>query len=166
MSSFFDAYPSFAANARAPIQQEFRRLARHMSWTKHKYRRKQAACYAAELAAHWDDESEGNHDSRLRCWQSLCEELGVEAGTSIKRCKTVRDSSNTSNTATDASQALRRIHVNIIDLMDSRRMGTTVRTFRTANQMMAYTRQTGKIAPLHVVKGDGFVSTLLKEIRG
>lgn len=59
---------------------------------------------------------------------------------------------------------LKQIHVNILDLIDARRAGTRVRTFRSAGEMMRYTRDSGKIMPIWVVKEDRFLSALLKKL--
>lgn len=99
ISPFFASYPTFTPNPTAPIQREYHRLACQMHWSKKVYKRNRAACYSAELASHWEDlcGDEGGYegyDTKLECWQSLCEELGVlgKQG-SITRCREVCTSS-------------------------------------------------------------------------
>ncbi|KAF1346895.1 hypothetical protein BDV97DRAFT_391798 [Delphinella strobiligena] len=154
--TFFDAFLTFNHNARAPIQHEFHRLAGHMHWNKNQYKPYRAQCYVQELAAYWD-----NLDySTLGCWQELCEELGVSVVPgSISGCKKrdLHTRSVGSNTSLHTCGC-------ILDLIDARRAGTRVRTFGSAGEMMRYTRESGKIMPISVVKEDRFLSALLKKL--
>ena len=61
-------------------------------------------------------------------------------------------------------KALRRAHVNIVDLIDSRRAGTPVRRFATCAALRGYTVNTGRVFSKEVAKQEGFVKVLLREI--
>ena len=58
-------------------------------------------------------------------------------------------------------QALHKVHVNIIDLIDSRRQGTQVKVFATTQKLVSYTQATGKIFPKTKAKEDGLLKVLL-----
>ena len=61
-------------------------------------------------------------------------------------------------------QALHNVHVNIIDLIDSRRQGTKVQVFATRQKLVSYTRATAKIFPKKKAKENALLKILLREI--
>ena len=63
-------------------------------------------------------------------------------------------------------QALKtRVHVNMWDLIDSRRVGTDVKLFKTHTALAAYTLKTRKFFPLYIAKGNEISKSLLRPIR-
>jgi hypothetical protein len=58
---------------------------------------------------------------------------------------------------------LRKIHVNLVDLMNTRRTDTKVKVFDTEQQLRLYTKKTRKFYPLEDAKGD-VVEVLLRRI--
>lgn len=56
------------------------------------------------------------------------------------------------------------MHVNIFDLIDSRRTGATVQRFPNQAALKKYTRETQKIFPKQAAKADGFLKELLRKI--
>lgn len=63
-----------------------------------------------------------------------------------------------------AAKALKKTHVNIVDLIDCRRAGTAVRRFPTFAALRTYTVNTGKVFPKDAAKQEGFIKALLREI--
>lgn len=64
---------------------------------------------------------------------------------------------------TAIEQALNRIHVNIIDLIDSRRTGREVRVFNSLAALRNYTmHRSGKRVPLYLAKEDEFLKVFLR----
>ena len=61
-------------------------------------------------------------------------------------------------------QALSNIHVNIIDLLDSRRQGTPVKLFKTRQKLVSYTVKTEKIFPKNKAKENVLLKVFLREI--
>ena len=57
-----------------------------------------------------------------------------------------------------------KVHVNLIDLMDSRRQGTEVRVFNSYQQLVKYTRSSKKYFPRDEAKEEGLVRILLRRI--
>lgn len=111
----------------------------------------------------------GRDLSNLQNWQRLCEEVGLtgvkEMFTSIKKCKMVsfllffqkRD-------CVDRVQALSKVYVNLVDLLDCRRIGTKVKTFRSVGELSAYTKRTDKVFSRVVVKRDKLLKVLLRAL--
>ena len=61
-------------------------------------------------------------------------------------------------------QALHNVHVNIIDLLDSRRQGTQVKVFATRQKLVSYTQATGKIFPKQKAKENVLIKIFLRSI--
>ncbi|KAL2127115.1 hypothetical protein VTI74DRAFT_11315 [Chaetomium olivicolor] len=82
-------------------------------------------------------------------WQRLCHDIGLEGTfTSITQCR----------------KALRRVHVNIYDLLDAVKQGRQPRRFANAQQLATYTVNSGKIYPKRYVKEMGPVKALMRQI--
>lgn len=61
-------------------------------------------------------------------------------------------------------QALQKVHVNIIDLLDSRRQGTQVKVFATRQKLVSYTQATEKTFPKQKAKESVLIKILLRSI--
>ena len=61
-------------------------------------------------------------------------------------------------------QALHNVHVNIIDLLDSRRQRTQVQVFATRQKLVSYTWATAKIFPKKKAKENVLLKILLREV--
>ncbi|KAI4229585.1 MAG: hypothetical protein L6R36_000743 [Xanthoria steineri] len=148
-SEFFDRYPHFQQDPSAPINEEFKRLASIEGWNKKsiEWRIHRRECLEAEFEVHLG----GIDLSRdLAVWHGLCQELGVSVAqlTSIKKCKT----------------ALRRVHVNLMDLIDARRAQQMPRLFPSEAKLAKYTRDHARYFPLAKAKEDSLKKILLKNI--
>ncbi|KAI0355124.1 hypothetical protein OH77DRAFT_1403657 [Trametes cingulata] len=122
---------NFDRDPTASLEDEFRRFAHANGWGKKsaRYKRERRNFYASavieDFTSFW-----GSSDSRLQAWQELCRHLGLTTiPTSIRGCK----------------KALKPIHVNLIDLVDSKRQNTTPEIFPSEDALAAYIRRTGKI---------------------
>lgn len=62
-------------------------------------------------------------------------------------------------------KALKKTHVNLVDLIDCRRAGTAVRRFPTFSALRNYTVNTDRVFPKEVAKEDGFLKALLRSFR-
>ncbi|KAL8749954.1 MAG: hypothetical protein Q9184_006604 [Pyrenodesmia sp. 2 TL-2023] len=149
-SSFFDRYPSFHQDHRAPILDEFRRLANQQCWFKKqhvwKWEKHRKECLREEFMFHFGSIEAGN---KLAGWQGLCQELGVTGNiSSIAKCK----------------KALKRVHVNILDFIDDRRAGNNVETYRSAKALADHTKAHGRYFPKDSTTGESLMKILLKQI--
>ncbi|KAL6714587.1 hypothetical protein ACLMJK_008012 [Lecanora helva] len=148
-ASYFARFPNFIPDARLSLLVEFDRLATFQGWIENGWK------YGKErrlfLLAHYNEHLGGVEQSKyLRDWQALCTELGVKPmPESINKCK------NTLST---------KVHVNLIDLIESRRSGIRVRTFKSRGALHDHTIAKGKYFPLDVAKKNGLVKILLREM--
>ncbi|KAI4093383.1 MAG: hypothetical protein LQ344_002971 [Seirophora lacunosa] len=148
-SSFFDQFPNFRQRHNAPILDEFRRLAQQQGWKRRtwQFNVNRRECLQAEYEYQFGSIEAGN---KLAAWQGLCAELGLSANIpSIVKCK----------------KALRRVHVNILDLIDDRRAGRQIETFDSAQALADYTNEHKRYFPLEDAKADSLIKILLKQIR-
>ncbi|KAI0648426.1 hypothetical protein C8Q79DRAFT_906310 [Trametes meyenii] len=137
--------PLFQRNLTAPLETEFLRLATQRGWDPDsaRYRNERFRFYGnavlQDFTKHW-----GDNDSRLEAWQALCRHLGKNGVyTSITQCK----------------KALKHVHVNLIDLVNSKNSACKLQIFKSASELAAYTRETTKIFP----KGRAKANPLLKQ---
>ncbi|KAF3396045.1 hypothetical protein F1880_006643 [Penicillium rolfsii] len=117
-----------------------------MAWKKgsKKYRREWSLFLSSEFNFHY-----ASHATKLENWQALCVELGIRHSIeSISKCRKV----------------LSNIHVNLVDLVNSRRTGQKVKHFPNVATLRNYTRDTNKIFPKSAAKEDGFLKALLRVI--
>ncbi|KAL2825330.1 hypothetical protein BDW59DRAFT_161807 [Aspergillus cavernicola] len=143
--TFFSRFPGFQPDQSRSATEEFSRLAYHMNWNtgSKTYKREFVNFASAEFVYHFDI---GN---RLQNYQALCQELRLEGYfASITQCR----------------KALTKAHVNLFDLIDSRRTGAIVRKFPSQIALQEYTRDTQKIFPKRAAKEDGFLKDLLRRI--
>ncbi|PLB47849.1 hypothetical protein P170DRAFT_359792 [Aspergillus steynii IBT 23096] len=142
---FFSRFPGFQPNPSLSASEEFSRLAHYRNWTTGSKRyRKELVKFASTEFGHYYDI--GN---KLQNYQALCQELRVEGPlTSVTQCR----------------KALAKVHVNIFDLIDSRRTGAIVQKFPNNAALKKYTKDTQKIFPKQAAKADGFLKELLRRI--
>ena len=62
------------------------------------------------------------------------------------------------------TQALKNVHVNVVDLIDSRRKGKKVKVWPSYAALQDYTFHHKKFFPKHIAKEDGPLRCLLREI--
>ncbi|KAJ5215245.1 uncharacterized protein N7498_001652, partial [Penicillium cinerascens] len=100
--------------------------------------------FASEFNIHY-----GSNATKLENWQVLCFELGIcHSIESISKCR----------------KALGSVHVNLVNLVDSRRTGQKVEQFPSVAALRKYTREMNKIFPRSAAKEDGFLKALLRVI--
>ncbi|MCJ1428354.1 hypothetical protein MMC29_006263 [Sticta canariensis] len=145
--SYFAAYPDFIPDPHLPLLRNFYRLAKAQAWSKKRRNKEKQIYLLGQYAIHLGGISTGG----LQKWQDLCRELKVDPiPMSITQCK----------------RALKTdVHVNIIDLIDSRRLGTEVTTFRSHEALVKYTRSSSKYFPLNRAKADELKKVLLRHIQ-
>ncbi|KAJ5921920.1 hypothetical protein N7516_009623 [Penicillium verrucosum] len=139
-------HSDFGVQTKTPAIDEFNHLSREMNWKRgsRKYRSELSKFLESEFAIHF-----GTDATKLENWQALCLELKIQNSIqSIKQCR----------------KALAKVHVNLVDLVDSRRTGKEVKHFASQNALRKYTIETGKIFPKSAAKKDGFLKALLREI--
>ncbi|KAL8797659.1 MAG: hypothetical protein Q9195_000011 [Heterodermia aff. obscurata] len=152
MSTYFAGYPGFIADPNAELLVEFARLATARNWKEgsKRYKKERRACLLSEYDQHIGIL---DHPEKLQQLQALCSELRVQTTPdSMRQCKL----------------ALAKVHVNLIDLIDSRRRTTNVpvRIFPNSRALADYTNDTKKYFPLEAAKRDSLKKILLRHIIG
>ncbi|KAH8430986.1 uncharacterized protein LDX57_008648 [Aspergillus melleus] len=145
MEDAFSRFPGFQPNPSLSATEEFSRLAHHMNWTtgSKKYRKERVKFASTEFERYY------HIGNKLQNYRALCQELRVEGPlTSVTQCR----------------KALAKVHVNIFDLIDSRRTGAAVQRFPNQAALRKYTKDTEKIFPKQAAKADGFLKELLRRI--
>lgn len=173
-SPFFAQFPDFTPDPKASLTDDFHRLAAQRGWkhTSKRWRKMWSQCVSFEY-----DYLIGSTLASLESWRLLCVEVGLGADyPSITKCKAVcsvpfRPSpclSMYGNGKVDddygGGQALSKVSVNIIDLLDSRRAGTQVRTFKSRRQLAEYSKEHDKIFNRNVAKQDKLLRVLLRPL--
>ncbi|PGH28254.1 hypothetical protein AJ80_00145 [Polytolypa hystricis UAMH7299] len=143
LNKFFQSFPSFPYDPNLPPAESYAQLQRFKGWqrgeaaSKKGWKRYQAALKnEVEL---WF----GSEDD-IGAWHALCRAIGIDPLPPTRRkCK----------------QAVRNKYVNIVDLIEWARGGmldgTTVRKFRTLDDLREYTRNTRKIFPNTLDSSEG-----------
>ena len=160
--SHFDNFENFAPNDGASFDNEFGRLASSQNWIpgSQQYTRQRTIAMRQELKLHYFSQSQdGNsetdaefkeEDLALKGYQTLCREVGIPSNDSIADCK--RDLKNTL--------------VNIVDLIDARRVGKKVEVWVDFGAFREYTLQDEhRIDASEAKKDGGFLASLLQRLR-
>jgi hypothetical protein len=144
-STYWNKFPNFTHNSHAPLLAEFSRLANLRGWApgSKKYHKEHGRCLLSEFTFHY-----GDNEERLAGWQALCYEV---------KMRTVPD------TITQCRKALKRVHVNIVDLIDARRTSRSAKKFPSRNALRQYTFsfEIPKFFPKKAAKRNGFLTALL-----
>ncbi len=162
--SHFAQFENFAPNDGASFDNEFDRLASSQNWIpgSQQYTRERTIAMRQELKLHYfsQQSQDGNNsetdaefteeDLELKGYQNLCREVGIPSNDSIAECK--RDLKNTL--------------VNIVDLIDARRMGKKVEVWNDFGAFRDYTLQDEhRIDAREAKKDGGFLASLLQRLR-
>lgn len=163
-SNYFSRFPSFQTANSAFAISEFDRLAYQMNWNQgsKKYKRERAKFLVSQFDAHF-----GTDATKLENWQALCVEVKIQSPIeSISQCRKVMTTSSIFPRYNNAKseKALAKVHVNLVDLVDSRRTGKKVKHFPGPKALREYTIDTRKIFPKSAAKKDGFLKALLRGI--
>lgn len=165
--SYFARFPAFQIAATAPAIAEFNRLANQMNWREgsKRYKRERSKFFESEFGIQF-----GTDASNLANWQALCLELEIKSPIqSISQCRKVCYIIFFfffifSFSKLNIFKALSKVHVNLVDIVDSRRTGKKVKFFASPKALRKYTIETEKIFPKSAAKKDGFLKALLRGI--
>ncbi|KAK4466268.1 hypothetical protein QBC42DRAFT_217192 [Cladorrhinum samala] len=134
----------FTPNDGASFDDEFSRLALSQKWApgSRQYSEQRAIAICAEFKSQFFSSSQ----PKLKGYQDLCSEFGVPPGESIKECLA----------------RLKSIYVNIVDLINARRMGVKAKQWDDFEAFRNYTLQRRNRIPREVAKkaGGGLASLL------
>ncbi|KAL7755606.1 hypothetical protein ACKLNR_014133 [Fusarium oxysporum f. sp. zingiberi] len=158
LQSHFAKFDNFTPNDDASFDDEFARLASSQNWVpgSQLYTQERTIAMRQELQLHYFSQSklqgdELTEEEQLRGYQSLCREVRIPERDSIAECK--KDLKNTL--------------VNIVDLIDARRVQKDVKVWDDFEAFRAYTLQDKHRINMHEAKQDGgYLAALLQRLRG
>ncbi|GKU13409.1 hypothetical protein FLAG1_10294 [Fusarium langsethiae] len=156
--SHFAKFDSFTPNDDVSFDDEFARLASSQNWVPGSqiYTQERTIAIRQELQLHYFSHSKQQGDElteeeQLKGYRSLCREVRIPERDSIAECK--KDLKNTL--------------VNIIDLIDARRVQKDVKVWDDFESFRAYTLQDEHRINMHEAKQDGgYLASLLQRLRG
>lgn len=158
--SHFATFDNFTPNDDASFENEFARLASSQDWVpgSQEYTRERTIAMRHEVKLHYfsqsqtadDPDRELTHEEKLAGYQDLCSEVGIPPSDSIDECK----------------KQLKSTLVNIIDLIDARRMNRVVKVWDDFEAFRVYTLQDEHRLDLNEAKKDGgYLASLLQRLR-
>jgi hypothetical protein len=108
----------------------------------------------------------GTNGTKLAGWQQLCSDCGVTVCPSIAQCKRVsfRHRKNFHGDSAKAVQILVGARINIIDLINAKKLGRYPQQHRSARALAQYTREMDQVFPKSLAKENGFLKVLLVEV--
>ncbi|KIL84594.1 hypothetical protein FAVG1_12120 [Fusarium avenaceum] len=156
--SHFAKFDNFTPNDNVSFDDEFARLASSQNWVpgSQLYTQERTIAMREELQLHYFSQSKQTGDElteeeQLKGYQSLCREVRIPEKDSIPECK--KDLKNTL--------------VNIVDLIDARRVQKDVKVWDDFESFRAYTLQDEHRINMHEAKQDGgYLASLLQRLQG
>jgi hypothetical protein len=158
--SHFGKFENFVPHYDASFDDEFSRLASSQDWIpgSQQYTRERTIAMREELKRHFFTQSqpldgiseELTEPDKLMGFQSLCIEVGIPASESIAECR----------------EKLKSTLVNIVDLIDARRVGKKVKIWHDFEDFRRYTLRDGYRIDVNEAKKDGgYLTCLLQRLR-
>ncbi|KAK3299535.1 uncharacterized protein B0H64DRAFT_388895 [Chaetomium fimeti] len=166
--SHFAKYKHFTPNDAASFDDEFARLASSQEWVpgSQNYTRQRTIAMREELELHYFSQSQSQQlddideetgeeltpeEIKLRGYQALCHEVGIDPSDSVAECK----------------RHLNNTLVNIVDLIDARRTGKRVKVWDSFQEFRAYTLlDNHRIDITEAKRPPGYLASLLQRLSG
>ncbi|KAK2592853.1 hypothetical protein QQS21_009456 [Conoideocrella luteorostrata] len=146
---FFERYPRFNHSPTNEAWSEYHRMVHSLGWKEKSKREKVARKRFRVAVVEQFGQMYGTDENNLNSLQRLSEKLHISpVPDSIKSCK----------------KAIEKVHVNIMDFVDSERTGDPVVTFKNPKRFREYTVATGKIFPKKEAKESSLLRYLLRQV--
>ncbi|KDQ53391.1 hypothetical protein JAAARDRAFT_197541 [Jaapia argillacea MUCL 33604] len=151
LSEFFSLYPLFKPSPCSPILPESHRLCSETyHWGRENPEKEKARALFKYAMVYEFNGVYGTDVDDPASWSKVCQVLELPA---------VPGSSDACRRAVEA------VFVNIVDLIDATRTGQKVRVFQTAEELLQYTKETGKVFSLNGYAG-GLLKYLYRKVFG
>ncbi|KAG5944996.1 hypothetical protein E4U53_006772 [Claviceps sorghi] len=174
IDSFFKRYHQFQHNPHAEAWSEYHRMVSFFNWTTNNKKERRANRLFQEAIVAEFGASYGVDENKLDVLQRLCEKLEISpVPQSITSCKKVNPSFMSRWTKLDpglfdkltcANQAVKSVHVNIMDFVDCERTGRPIHKFASAGELRRYTKSQKKFFPKKEAKESSLLRYLLRRI--
>ncbi|OJA12927.1 hypothetical protein AZE42_09298 [Rhizopogon vesiculosus] len=149
LDKFFAKYPEFDYNSSASASREFYRMCNKFGWGKEDDERQCAHNDFKDALVQQFNHIYGTDADDLASWNTLCQIVRVSPiPDTLKSCR----------------KAVKKTHVNIVDLIDTKMTGEPVTVFASELKLSEYTKQTGKIFPRDNAYAGGLLRYLLRRI--
>ncbi|QUC23843.1 uncharacterized protein UV8b_08084 [Ustilaginoidea virens] len=159
--SHFSKFDNFTPDDDASFDHEFARLASSQDWApgSQEYTQERTIAMREELKLHYfsqpqplsDIDEELTEEEKLQGYQDLCREVRIPPSDSIAECK----------------RLLKSTLVNIVDLIDARRMRKEVKVWDDFDAFRDYTLQDEHRVNMEEAKKDGgYLASLLQRLGG
>ena len=166
IEDFFDKYPQFDYQRDQPSSQEFYRMCDFFEWERDDEERKQAHEDFKTALVHQFNGIYGVGLHDMEPWRRLYRALDLDP--LPDEVRTAQSVSRNVYTSCEASlsggQVVKRLFVNLVDLVDTRRTGEPVTKFKSLSELQEYTISSGKYFPRDSAYAGGVLKYLLREI--
>ncbi|OAX40311.1 hypothetical protein K503DRAFT_781515 [Rhizopogon vinicolor AM-OR11-026] len=149
LDKFFGMYPKFDYDSSASASMEFYRMCNKLGWGRKDDERKCAHGNFKDALVQQFNRIYGTDVDDLASWRTLCQIVNV---------------SPTPGTLKSCRKAVKKTHVNIVDLIDTKTTGELVTVFVSELKLSEYTKQTGKFFPRDNVYAGSLLRYLLRRI--
>ncbi|KAG0701162.1 hypothetical protein DFH29DRAFT_578645 [Suillus ampliporus] len=149
LAAFFAQFESFSFNARQPSNKNFDRLIRVLKIEPNDPERHVVREGFKDALVMEFNERFGTDGNDLAAWQNLCCVLQIAP---------------VPDTIPECCQCVWDTHVNLVDLVDTARIGTPIKLFASLGELTAYTIKTKKFFPKQNAYQGGLLKELLREI--
>ncbi|KAH7377615.1 hypothetical protein BKA66DRAFT_422029 [Pyrenochaeta sp. MPI-SDFR-AT-0127] len=144
---FMFQYPDFNYRNGMPIVQEFYRMCDFFNWERSDERKRAAHDDFKTAMVHTFNTLYGTDADDIDAWHKLCVALDISPlPVNLQECR----------------KAVQKVHVNLVDLVDSR--GEQIEVFDSLEDLQDYTIETGKFFPKESAYAGGVLKALLREI--
>lgn len=173
LDNFFAQHPAFPYRRNAPSVQEFYRMCDYFNWDRDDFDRQNAHDEFKTALVHQFNSIYGTDVNDVESWRKLCLALDiVPLPNGLEQSRKVSSSDRSFErqavivvlTKEKRGKTVQEVHVNLVDLVDTRKTGESVRIFDTLDGLRAYTIQEGKYFPKESAYAGGVLKFLLREI--
>ncbi|KAJ5917187.1 hypothetical protein N7466_010741 [Penicillium verhagenii] len=144
--SFFETFPGFSHHPKNPVSKEFERLSTWRGWRtgSAKWKKNWNRCITEQYHS-----LIGIRVNDLSTWQQMCRKVNLDGDfPSITKCR----------------KALKRVYVNIVDLLECWEDEKHPRTFKNGKELSEYSHSQNKLFSRSLAKQDKVLRTLLRHI--
>ncbi|TDL25356.1 hypothetical protein BD410DRAFT_636858 [Rickenella mellea] len=150
LNAFFSQFTHFGSyDPSGPVTDEFNRMCDEYGWPKCSQEKQNARELFQDALTQDFNDAYGTDVNSTASWQTLCRTLNITPiPTELEECRTT----------------VKQTHVNLVDLVDTRRTGQPVTVYDSEDELRAYTIFTRKFFPRESAYAGGLLRYLLRKI--
>ena len=152
-----------------PVKSEFSRICGELGWGQESQEREDAYENLREALVLEFNHNYGVNVDEFDSWKNICKDIGIKPiPSSLEECREVSDTRRwPTYCEIDFSCDLQKVvhtHVNILDLVESKKTHKKVRVFTSVQDLSNYTKHTERFFPINHAKAGGVLRYLLRHI--